>query len=85
MVRVRVGSWRKGKGSSGEENKSIPAESWMEHLEGGFHMWRREILKAGDNSELFVEGEENVLQEGDITSLVNNYERDGKTYHGTSV
>ena len=44
-------------------NESIPAKSWMEHLEGSFHMWKREILKAGDNSELFVEGEEKVLQE----------------------
>ena len=47
--------------------------SWM------LHMWRSEILKAGDNSKPFVEGEEKVLQVGNVTSLGSNHERDGKT------
>jgi len=35
--------------------------------------------------EPFVKGEEKVLHGGNVTSLGNNYERDGKTCQGTSA
>ena len=37
-------------------------------------------MKAGDNSEPFVEGKDKVFQGGNVNSLGNNYERDRKTY-----